>query len=956
MSFRKIKTTSTHTVFNVGLSGFDIFTDIRFAIQLFILGHFKWGALTLTFVFTPFLIKLCELAWDSWKKGKVPEKKQWLKVFLHLPLLAPFVNLLLAVRLLLLDFDSPEQASKIEEILKAAGLTSLYESFCEAGPQLVLQTHIVACTGQFSRQQQVTSIISLISLTWSSSRAFFILRDSNYADADPNLKMVCLVIPLMLCQVISSTFCLTMVGGILKEWIILIVAVASLLNFCLLLRGFKKRPGNTSDVEKGNNVELRELLELPKDKGTESQPREGEQETEKTTVSFFMMCFLLAKCCFRICLISACHCCCCCCCLMRVKISRMDGPSEYESCCRYWKRVRDEIEKELHKLRKPLLTLSESLVNSLREPVEREEERFFRLKSVVTSTWVPCVVGEKQQNTTSMFLRSGLTSTITKHIGVLIAIMVYNFNVYFPASLQYKSILFFCQNPTTVDLNATNTCQGWNDCFKCTGECDLQQKIRLCGNDNEEEFLWRMFTIIFCLSFCLSVVIVIFLNELSDYKLIYDLTSKLCCCCFPVAHRSLIFDYIKTKEIKKLCKVLNFTTAEDIMRQNSEGVSPIHLLVKSGNDGFLLKVWETLSGDKKKLYSFNTVDGSNKTPFEFAIDCGAKTGEKFLISTAILSWPQKDFKHEGQTFANCSFLHRLIILGHGEEVLERKEELSSELLSSTCTWLRDTGDKITVEVFPTDPSTQEVTSLHLIAAFIKDRRVGEALVQLYLSNIDAGHLSDINVQDDGQRTPLHYAVQCNNVDVVELLINISGADVRAIDTNKQTPLHFAARHNPSADVIRALVEGGAVVDARADYGLYKQLTPLHFAVRHNPSADVIRALVDKGADIDARDYMQWTPLHWAALSNPGKVEILIAKGANVNVLDIGQWSPLYRAARDNKREAVIELCKAGANPQLGDNPLDDNNGVADEMKQLIRENCLSLYSSSSSFLVADEMK
>ena len=677
MSFRKIKTITTHTVFNVGLSGYDIFTDIQFAIHLFILGHFKWGALTLAFVFTPFLIKLCELAWDSWKKGKVPEKKQWLKVFLHLPLLAPFVNLLLAVRLLLLDFDSPEQASKIEEILKAAGLTSLYESFCEAGPQLVLQTHIVACTGQFSRQQQVTSITSLISLTWSSSRAFFILRNSNYADADPNLKMVCLIIPLMLWQVISSTFCLTMVGGILKEWIILIVAVASLLNFCLLLRGFQKRPGNTSDVEKGNNVELCELFELPKDcddKSTESQPYEGDQETEKTTISFFMVCFLRTKCHFRI-LISECISCC-----------KSSDRNEL-------KLIRQRI--KLSMLRKDLRTLpsisksflsfSERLVNSLREPVEREEERFFRLKSVITSTWVPCVVGEKQQNTTSMFLRSGLTSTITKHCGVLIAIVVYNFNIYFPASLQYKSILFFCQNQPTVDPNATNTCQGWN-CFQCTGECNLQQKIRLCGNDNEEEFLWRMFTIIFCLSFCLSVVIVIFLNELSDYKLIYDLTSKLCCCCSPVTHRSLIFDYIKTKEIEKLCKVLTFTTAEDIMRQNSEGVSPIHLLVESGNDRFLLRVWEALSGNKEKLNCFNTADGSKKTPFEFAIEWGATACEKFLISKGDLSRPQKDFKHEGHTFVNCSFLHRLIILGHGEEVLARKEELSSELLSSTCKW------------------------------------------------------------------------------------------------------------------------------------------------------------------------------------------------------------------------------------------------------------------------------
>jgi cytohesin len=106
---------------------------------------------------------------------------------------------------------------------------------------------------------------------------------------------------------------------------------------------------------------------------------------------------------------------------------------------------------------------------------------------------------------------------------------------------------------------------------------------------------------------------------------------------------------------------------------------------------------------------------------------------------------------------------------------------------------------------------------------------------------------------------------------------------------------------------------------------------------------VIRALLDKGADIDARDNTQWTPLHVAAGFNPGQVKILIESGANVNVLSSGQESPLYKAAfiYNNKREAVIELCKAGANPQLGKHPL-DSVLVSKEMKQLIREKCLSL--------------
>ena len=127
------KTICMHTAFNVCLNGFDIYTDIKFAIDLFLLGHFQWGVWTLVFVFTPFLIKLCELARDSWKEGKAPTGTQWLKVFLHLPLLAPFVNLLLAIRFMFLDFEKRENDSCIEAILKFAVLTSIYERFGDAG-------------------------------------------------------------------------------------------------------------------------------------------------------------------------------------------------------------------------------------------------------------------------------------------------------------------------------------------------------------------------------------------------------------------------------------------------------------------------------------------------------------------------------------------------------------------------------------------------------------------------------------------------------------------------------------------------------------------------------------------------------------------------------------------------------------------------------------------------------
>ena len=57
------------------------------------------------------------------------------------------------------------------------------------------------------------------------------------------------------------------------------------------------------------------------------------------------------------------------------------------------------------------------------------------------------------------------------------------------------------------------------------------------------------------------------------------------------------------------------------MRQNSKGVSPIHLLVKSDNHEYLSRIFDVLKDDvdRKKLECFNVVDGSGLTPLGWAM-------------------------------------------------------------------------------------------------------------------------------------------------------------------------------------------------------------------------------------------------------------------------------------------------------------------------------------------------
>ena len=118
------------------------------------------------------------------------------------------------------------------------------------------------------------------------------------------------------------------------------------------------------------------------------------------------------------------------------------------------------------------------------------------------------------------------------------------------------------------------------------------------------------------------------------------------------------------------------------------------------------------------------------------------------------------------------------------------------------------------------------------------------------------------------------------------------------------------------------------------------MTALHLVGLYKSSAPVVRALIEAGAEVEALDGGQDSPLHYAARFNPAAVQVLVQANAKVNVLNKWNNSPLYWAARKNQSEAVVCLCKAGADPHLGNSPLSSSR-VNEEMKALIRQHAVA---------------
>ena len=162
-------------------------------------------------------------------------------------------------------------------------------------------------------------------------------------------------------------------------------------------------------------------------------------------------------------------------------------------------------------------------------------------------------------------------------------------------------------------------------------------------------------------------------------------------------------------------------------------------------------------------------------------------------------------------------------------------------------------------------------------------------------------------------SPLHVAAGYSSLEIVKFLAD-RGYDINArfLEWSSASPLHAAAKYNPDAKVIDFLVENGAEINARDDFGR----VPLHYAAESNPRLDVLQALLAHGADPMAKNTsgisQGMVPFHQALFTNPN-IEIVKAL-YKPEFLDerIGGLTPLMLFAVSGRAEPVKFLIDKGA--------------------------------------------
>ena len=226
-------------------------TDIFNVLDLWGDGHNNWAGLSFGVMWNPFLIHLGFFLFDlinSGIKGKAFGAKEICGriggVCVQLPFVLPMKNLYHTLVLAWLDFGSSDldekDGEKIEQIQHEAGIAGMYESFTEAGPQAVIQLVVIVCTGRITYTQGISIASSLLSLSWASARAFFILRERDYSDPDPEVKTVLMrIFPNKFVIVLNSAILWTLAGALLGKYIFVGISacfVTILSALCILER------------------------------------------------------------------------------------------------------------------------------------------------------------------------------------------------------------------------------------------------------------------------------------------------------------------------------------------------------------------------------------------------------------------------------------------------------------------------------------------------------------------------------------------------------------------------------------------------------------------------------------------------------------------------------------------------------------------------------------------------
>lgn len=175
---------------------------------------------------------------------------------------------------------------------------------------------------------------------------------------------------------------------------------------------------------------------------------------------------------------------------------------------------------------------------------------------------------------------------------------------------------------------------------------------------------------------------------------------------------------------------------------------------------------------------------------------------------------------------------------------------------------------------------------------------------------------DINTIDHRGRTPLHWAVEGNQLDMVKFLVE-NGADITYESGSTSSPLFFALREG-NMEIFDYLLNNGAFIDDINEF--------FYWALRFG-HINMINRLLIIGVDVNGEYFEGQTFIICATIgfylpqNRPPTIDdmnkyeeiiyILVNNGVQLNTISDKSYTPLMYASKVGNKNIVNLLLKAG---------------------------------------------
>eukprot|EP00051_Salpingoeca_urceolata_P004403 m.64758 g.64758 ORF g.64758 m.64758 type:complete len:969 (+) comp13613_c0_seq1:799-3705(+) len=187
-------------------------------------------------------------------------------------------------------------------------------------------------------------------------------------------------------------------------------------------------------------------------------------------------------------------------------------------------------------------------------------------------------------------------------------------------------------------------------------------------------------------------------------------------------------------------------------------------------------------------------------------------------------------------------------------------------------------------------------------------------LEVCLKRADRAGPDAINAGDNDSMTALHWSAFNNRPGHVDTLVRY-GADPGRQDNQGRTPLHWAVEHDDGQCMELLLGVAGHAVNTPDQHGR----TVLHTAVAKNDVGMAQFILSHPDCNVDVQDETGRSSLHWAAAAGYHEaVQLLLGLEAEDAAVDENGASALHYAAQENHTECVQMLSGPGTRGNIPD--------------------------------------